>query len=124
MLERKWRMPNCYSCNTKKTVFAKKRNVEQLASNNALFVETFSNMFAAKQSANTNDEDSSDVSDESDFESDMEEEDQEPKQFLKAAHRSLSLPVLEECVVGKWYARVYTTKRSTQLFIIKSQSDS
>ena len=77
-----------------------------------------------KQADIISDEDSSDVSDESDFKSDMEEEDQESEQNLKATWRSLSPPVLESVLLGNGMPWCILPSDQFSFSSEKSQSDS
>ena len=59
---------------------------------------------------------------EMDNRSDSEEsiiEDDEGSGVLRATWESLSPPVTEESVLGKWYAVIYETKRASRLFVGK-----
>ena len=64
------------------------------------------------------DSDSCDMEDESESENNIDEYLDHIK-VLIATWKSLSPPVAKESVLGKWYAVVYSTKRTGQLFVSK-----
>ena len=66
-----------------------------------------------------NNSDSCEMEDESESDSSNIDEDPDPIKKLRATWKSLSPPVAEESVLGKWYVVVYSTKCAGQLFVSK-----
>ena len=65
------------------------------------------------------DSDLCEMEDGSESESSTIDEDLDPTEVLRATWKTLSPPVTEESVMGKWYAVVYNTKRACRLFVGK-----
>ena len=65
------------------------------------------------------DSDAVDSDDEVDNESDDEDERYQCECVIKEAWKSLSPPVPEDDIIGKWYAVLWADKRSCQLYIAK-----
>ena len=65
------------------------------------------------------DSDSCEMEHEPESESSNIDEDRDPIKVLRATSKSLSPPVAEESVLGKWYAVVHSTKHAGQLFVTK-----